>query len=499
MKRLLLMLSVLVAIIVGQNVLAADYYVSPSGNDANAGTTWIASKQTIQAGVNTAQAGDAVIVSNGTYVLTNQITIDKGITVRGFNRNPTNVIVNGGYPAVTNRCFSISHADAILDGFTVTNGHANSMWDYLGGGGILNYGTVQNCIIIGNDSYYYTGGGICNYGGTVRNCTISGNTGDNGGGLRNISGLVENCIISRNLAGDAGGVYISNDGTIRNCLIMGNHATNDGGGLYGDSLAQNCTIVGNLADQQGGGVFSAGLGGDLTVQNSIIWLNDASSEDNFTDDVDITYSCTTPLPMGSGNITNNPDFLDAGTGYGTGFLAGDYRLNSDSPCINAGFNQDWMNSSNDLVGNPRIFNSTVDIGAYEYDSKLVGPDIKINNYNAPLLVNQGDPVSVTVQIDPGEQAGTNADWWIAAIVPGGGLYYLDSSNMSMQWLPAQGVASLHPIYQGALFNLASYTVLDAYQWLPVGSYTFYFVIDARDGVLNLDAIMWSDSAELTVQ
>jgi hypothetical protein len=45
--------------------------------------------------------------------------------------------------------------------------------------------------------------------------------------------------------------------------------------------------------------------------------------------------------------------------------SGNLRLLPDSPCINAG-NNDLVVGSTDLDGNPRIFNGTVDMGAYEF-------------------------------------------------------------------------------------------------------------------------------------
>jgi len=62
---------------------------------------------------------------------------------------------------------------------------------------------------------------------------------------------------------------------------------------------------------------------------------------------------------GIGNIANAPLFMDA--------ASGNFRLQSNSPCINAGRNADARDGS-DLDGNPRIVGGTVDIGAYEFQS-----------------------------------------------------------------------------------------------------------------------------------
>ena len=67
-----------------------------------------------------------------------------------------------------------------------------------------------------------------------------------------------------------------------------------------------------------------------------------------------------PLPepwQGVGNITNEPLFVDD--------AEGNLRLQSDSPCINAGRNA-LASVGPDLDGNPRVVSATVDIGAYEF-------------------------------------------------------------------------------------------------------------------------------------
>ena len=62
---------------------------------------------------------------------------------------------------------------------------------------------------------------------------------------------------------------------------------------------------------------------------------------------------------GVGNFTNAPLFLN--------LTGGDFHLQSNSPCINAG-NNSYVTTTNDLDGNPRIVGGTVDVGAYEYQT-----------------------------------------------------------------------------------------------------------------------------------
>ena len=58
-------------------------------------------------------------------------------------------------------------------------------------------------------------------------------------------------------------------------------------------------------------------------------------------------------------VTNEPLFVDP--------LASDFRLQSNSTCINSG-NNSAATPDPDLGGNPRVSGGTVDIGAYEFQN-----------------------------------------------------------------------------------------------------------------------------------
>ncbi|MCK5851799.1 hypothetical protein KAH27_02110 [bacterium] len=239
------------------------------------------------------------------------------------------------------------------------------------GGGISthNGGVVSNCYIYNNNSIKYGGGSYLYGSGELINCTIKGNSagdgintaGEGGGVFLQNGGTVNNCVIKENTVysmldltdvGSGGGVYSSGGGTLNNCLISDNDAIYQGsevGGVYGGTL-NNCTVVNNYG-REGCGGTSGGA-----VRNSIVYGNyNQFFEDNYCGGTYI-YSCSTPLPGGEGNISNNPMFEYASTG--------NYHLTFGSPCINAGTNAyvvgDW-----DLDGNSRIVGGRVDMGCYE--------------------------------------------------------------------------------------------------------------------------------------
>jgi len=120
------------------------------------------------------------------------------------------------------------------------------------------------------------------------------------------------------------------------------------------------------------------------------------------------------------------------------------------------------------------------------------PDIKANGQDGPVTVNAGDPVSVSVSLDPGAWSGRNADWWVAARTPFETPWYTYTYDAYPQgWRSGIQVCVQLPLFE----LIEPFSVLNMV--LPVGDYTFYFAVDGNmDG--NPDAT-WMDSVEVTVE
>jgi len=360
-------------------------------------TDWSTAATNIQDAVDVATNCDLVLVTNGVYQTGGAVCPigDMGRSLNGLggmNRvvatnnimiqsvNGPGVTVIQGFQSIdsTNNGLRCVYLDggASLHGFTVRNGKVAGLTGMAGGIGCYN-GSVFNCIISNN----LAGSAAGAFGGTLSNCTLIGNFAGSGSGAGNST--LNNCLITGNSAIQSGGVSGS---TLNNCVLMSNCASNGGGAV--SSTLNNCLLIYNVATNIGGGAYlgvlnnctvvnnSASLGGGVSgsedvhyfpkppvvaviANNCIVYNNFASSCSNYYNAV-FYNGCTTPLPTnGTGNITNEPAFVD--------FVNGDLHLQSDSACINSG-NNAYATNAIDLDGNPRISGGTVDIGAYEFQN-----------------------------------------------------------------------------------------------------------------------------------
>ncbi|MEO6670666.1 MAG: right-handed parallel beta-helix repeat-containing protein [Ferruginibacter sp.] len=193
--------------------------------------------------------------------------------------------------------------------------------------------------------------------------------------IRSSSPLVSNCKFSNNTAYAAGALRLNSSATtIANCIITGNTSTNSvGGGIYlnssSSSFITNCTIAGNRA-YEGGGI--AIQSSNNAVSNTIVWGNIATGP---LLSHNIYIQSSTPIISYSdieggyaGNINADPLFVNPQLASAAPTILGDYHLQRCSPAINSGNNTGV--TAADLDGNPRIFNTTVDIGAYEVQYAL---------------------------------------------------------------------------------------------------------------------------------
>lgn len=117
-------------------------------------------------------------------------------------------------------------------------------------------------------------------------------------------------------------------------------------------------------------------------------------------------------------------------------------------------------------------------------------DIKVNGSDGPVTVNWGTMLMVDISVDPGSEAGNNADWWVLADSPFG-WYHFDLGIFF--W-----ASGFQVTYQAPLFALAPFTVYGGTS-LPVGSYTLYFGVDMNmNGILDVGETYY-DSVDLTIQ
>ncbi len=307
--------------------------------------------QTIQAAIDAAAAGDLVLVADGSYssggrvvvgAMSNRVAITKALTVRSMN-GATSTLIRGGAGV---RCAYVANG-ASLSGFTLTGGRTRSsgdtQTDRSGAGAWCEAdGIVSNCVIVGNVANS-GGGGV--YGGVTVGSRIVGNSAQSGAGV--YGGTVRRSVLESNRAQRYGGGAVYS--VLRSVLVIRNSA-GWGGGSY-EGTNESCTLAGNVATKSGGGAYAG-------VHEGCIVAGNSCSNGSNTYNAVLSYSCALPLPDGTGNIGVSPRFV----------ADGDYRLQADSPCLDAGAVRSWMVGDLDVAGAPRVQGASVDIGAYEWQT-----------------------------------------------------------------------------------------------------------------------------------
>jgi hypothetical protein len=379
--------------------------------------------------------GDSSAVISNCVIVGNAASLSGGGAFRGtlFDCTLTNNSAARGGGAASNALFNC----------TLTRNSA--IYNNLNSGGGTYGSTLSNCLVVGNLA---TAGSAFGGGAAfslLNDCVVSNNfAASMGGGVfmgvanRSLissnralaygggacSNTLNHCLVITNYSGNSGGgAYYA---TLNDCLIINNRATEFGGGASGGTL-NNCTVVNNVVPNAGAGVAFA------VVRNSIVQFNRGNSDTNYyPTSMLMSFCCATPSPTnGVGNIEVDPLFAD--------FAAGDFHLQTNSPCINAG-NNAYVTNAVDLDGNARIVGGTVDLGAYEF----AWPTSMISY---AWLQQYGLPVDGSADfVDPDGDAMNNWQEWRAGTVPTDGLSLLKmillsaaTPGLAVTWQSVSGV------------------------------------------------------------
>jgi PKD repeat protein len=320
-------------------------------------------------------------------------------------------------------------------------------------------GMVAGDTIIVRDGVYYENISFTEQPLTVRSENGAATTIIDGGGSDAVAYFESDAVLE--------GFTITNGGrgidcyhaspTIVNCVITGNTTAGYGAGIgyygYCYPTVINCTISANHADDGGAAIYAPCIG-LITIKNSILWGNTPNEiymggMGNTT--VSITYSDVTGGWSGTGNINADPLFVDP--------VAGDFHIQADSPCVDAGTNSPPELPDIDFEGDPRVFDgdgdgtSVVDMGADEF----FNPSLIHANFSAdptegiaPLTVQFSDEstgeiegwswsfgdVETSTEQNPLHEYAEAGDYTVTLTVTGPGGEDTDTKTDYIQLLPA---------------------------------------------------------------
>lgn len=244
------------------------------------------------------------------------------------------------------------------------------------------------------------GGGMVNYGSCspqMSNVFFIGNTGQEGGGgmynLDNSHPEIVNTVFADNTAteinlGNGAGIYNENSSPY----------------ILNTTFSKNQATGGNSA---GGGMANYGTSAPI-IFNTIFWDNLAAAGNEIFNNNSASASLhfslyaneTGDIIQGAGFtcsdcLNENPLFSNPGNNH--------FQLMENSPAINAGdpntalmpFPTNGNGDYIDVLGNPRVFDNIIDIGAYEWNDNL---SIADSNNQFPSVALYPNPVTDVLYI-----------------------------------------------------------------------------------------------------
>ena len=365
------------------------------------------------------QLSDRVVGTNETILSGDLQNNDANVTDFIGNYSNTTRNVDNSYRIIN---ITATGNDLVLDGLTISDAHNNASATSRGAAIIKEKTvanlTVRNCVIKDNVGRNDNAGLIAEYeltaatNGTgalvIENCKFINNMSRWGSALysfvranNNVNIKVANTLFDGNIAGDlnntnatglsgsATWIRVLSNGSNVNLDLTNNTYVNNQDLGTGQSLNNFSRATVAISRQSGiNGTFNA------QVNNCIFWNNTAVGGAPVRSITDLYRS-----PINSLVVRNSIDalnFNDDSISSTVSTLTGDplftnaannnYTLTGSSPAIDTG-NNTYIIGSTDLLGNQRVFNTTVDMGAYEYGSTLGINDFELNKNVIKLYPN----------------------------------------------------------------------------------------------------------------
>jgi hypothetical protein len=395
-----------------QNVHAGPLinYVAIKGLTSGFCDSW-ANACDLQYALTKASSGTELWVTSGTFTPTSgsdrsaTFQLKSGVAVYGGfwgnendrgQRNPVaNVSILSGdigtigvgtdnsYHVVTG---SGTDADAILDGFTISGGYADSPV-YFGAGMYTNSGspTVRNVIFTDNTAEY-GGGGMYEQDSesVVTNVVFQNNTafnasGGSGGGMLNSGGKLQltNVTFSTNSAYNGGGMHNAGSSpALAYVTFSSNSASNSGAGMYNENssnpIVNNATFSGNSAGYSGAGMYNENSSPEL---DNIVFENNTVSGDMGAGGGMLNNSSNPQLT----NVTFNGNFVENAGG-------GISNTSSNPVLTNVTFTNNsayWGGGmDNDSSSSPSLTNVT-----FSGNTAQIGGGMDNYNNSTPAITN----------------------------------------------------------------------------------------------------------------
>jgi len=278
---------------------------------------------TIQAAMDSAIAGDEVLLAPGTYSRANQgddgqplgsnmLVIKGGVRLRGEAGAEVTILDGRPIPPFEGgRVILIRDAgEVVIEDLTISHGYIfssgagiaayfeafpiirncifrdNRTGNVGSGAGVACYrGRIETCMFEDNRAGVESSGGAISCGpAVITGCMFRGNSarshgGTSGGAIRSTGALISDCVFERNaIGGDHGGVSggaLSDHGglVLQRCLFIGNWAGGRGAYSFGGAVAiegtariTECVFVDNYAEQGVGAAASSTGLADVTIE-----------------------------------------------------------------------------------------------------------------------------------------------------------------------------------------------------------------------------------------